>query len=354
MDTTEEQLEEDNADEKKVGPGSLKKKKGGKRKQRNLEDLKADKENLEDENKSLKDEIRSLRKEKKDLKDSYESLLNENKKLENEKELLSQELTNVKEKLVDCGNQCENWKIKNEQMFHRLSEVVSHQITNTNPLIQDINYRDQSRQIAEVFRAELYNKQWGDAFDVLNTVNLPERDILEILRDICRDSYLICSFVLTGQADTLRKALYPFDTKHHSLNNSAWVSTDALKDLPEVVRDEFIHSRRQFKDFEKILQEQCCNSLATKRLVGTYGEDIIPRMKSYIYSCIQISWDMLLQKPPIYLDFDMVTGCQIDPEVCGVYSYRGSTVEYMVWPVVYHHHGGPVLMKGIVQAFQQL
>lgn len=60
---------------------------------------------------------------------------------------------------------------------------------------------------------------------------------------------------------------------------------------------------------------------------------------------------MLLQKPPMNFDFLVsANGSGIDPDVCDLFSFPGSKVDFVVWPVLYRHVGGGVMSKGIVQA----
>ncbi|XP_021352156.1 uncharacterized protein LOC110449540 isoform X2 [Mizuhopecten yessoensis] len=266
MDTTEQQPEENHFGENAAGCGKSKKKKDNRknRQRQNLKHLQEENQNFQDENASLNQELSNVRRELTDCRKQH-----------------GQELIEVHRQLTDCRQQCEQLKDKNEAMLQRYSEVVSNQMKN-NPSIQDINYQDKPRQIAEAFRGELYSRKWCDAFDVVDIGVTSERDQLEILRDLCR--------------------------------------------------------------------EQCSDVYATKKLTTTYGEGIVSQLEPYISSCIQICWDMLLQKPPMFLDFNMTRGCKINPEVCDFYANQGSVVEFVVWPVLYRHFGGPVLNKGIVQA----
>ncbi|XP_033744248.1 M protein, serotype 6-like [Pecten maximus] len=165
---------------------------GGKSKNKKRNKKKKSQQDLEgpkDDNKSLRKENKSLRDENRTILDQNKRLQDENKRHHDEKTLLTQELTNINTQLTDCRQQCDQLRGQNEDMLQRYSQVLSNQIMNNNPSIQDLNYRDQPRQIAETFRAELYNKQWGDAFDVLDTKLPSERDQLEILRDLCRYLY---------------------------------------------------------------------------------------------------------------------------------------------------------------------
>ncbi|OWF51180.1 uncharacterized protein LOC110449540 isoform X1 [Mizuhopecten yessoensis] len=337
MDTTEQQPEENHFGENAAGCGKSKKKKDNRknRQRQNLKHLQEENQNFQDENASLNQELSNVRRELTDCRKQH-----------------GQELIEVHRQLTDCRQQCEQLKDKNEAMLQRYSEVVSNQMKN-NPSIQDINYQDKPRQIAEAFRGELYSRKWCDAFDVVDIGVTSERDQLEILRDLCRDSFLICTYVLIGQAENLKHALDPTamegDSSNYS-NCSVCPLASVLNKLPEVIRDEFIQNSRQSKVLEKILQEQCSDVYATKKLTTTYGEGIVSQLEPYISSCIQICWDMLLQKPPMFLDFNMTRGCKINPEVCDFYANQGSVVEFVVWPVLYRHFGGPVLNKGIVQA----
>ena len=58
---------------------------------------------------------------------------------------------------------------------------------------------------------------------------------------------------------------------------------------------------------------------------------------------------MKIQDPPVILDFSAKRGDVFDDKVYRHFTKSGTRIDYMVWPVMYLHHNGPLLQKGVVQ-----
>lgn len=77
-------------------------------------------------------------------------------------------------------------------------------------------------------------------------------------------------------------------------------------------------------------------------------------MKTQFFEkCIKLCWCMVIQDPIMYLDEDIKPGTSIDKNTYKEFVKSGNKVKYVVWPALFLHQDGPLLYKGIVQAYWQ-
>ena len=69
----------------------------------------------------------------------------------------------------------------------------------------------------------------------------------------------------------------------------------------------------------------------------------------YVNSCLSISWEMVTQDPPMYLQFKVRHGSDVDMDKFSFYSRPGHVVDYLVWPALLREENGAILQKGVVQ-----
>ena len=70
-------------------------------------------------------------------------------------------------------------------------------------------------------------------------------------------------------------------------------------------------------------------------------------VQKYISSCVEIMWLMVVQDPPLALSIS--SSSRFDTQVFREYTKRGPDVDYVVWPALLLHEGGPLLCKGVAQ-----
>lgn len=99
-----------------------------------------------------------------------------------------------------------------------------------------------------------------------------------------------------------------------------------------------------FQDFLSVLDFQKSRHLRSFHMKEV--KDIAP----YITRCLAISWEMVVQDPPMYLQFKVRHGTLVDREKYNFYTTEGDVVDYLVWPAVLREENGAVLQKGKVQA----
>ncbi|XP_060576232.1 uncharacterized protein LOC132733589 [Ruditapes philippinarum] len=97
------------------------------------------------------------------------------------------------------------------------------------------------------------------------------------------------------------------------------------------------------------------NFKATMPYLLTILEIFVPKeeetviLRNYVRTTTETCWLMCLHEPP--LTFKYCEDNNIFNEVYfNPYTRSGDTVEFLVWPAILLHDGGPLLLKGVAQA----
>ncbi|KAK3582920.1 hypothetical protein CHS0354_009727 [Potamilus streckersoni] len=79
----------------------------------------------------------------------------------------------------------------------------------------------------------------------------------------------------------------------------------------------------------------------------------LPMTSKYLKRCINLCWEMGVQEKPLHMDsiskLDACVGKSFDKDKFRPYTKSGETVAFVVWPSLYLHEGGPILVKGFAQ-----
>lgn len=62
---------------------------------------------------------------------------------------------------------------------------------------------------------------------------------------------------------------------------------------------------------------------------------------------------MRVQDPPVTIEWSVPSDGKFNTDMYRAYTKSGDHVEYVVWPAIYLHEGGPVLMKGVAQGIKR-
>lgn len=75
----------------------------------------------------------------------------------------------------------------------------------------------------------------------------------------------------------------------------------------------------------------------------------------YAKRCIELSWAMCEHSPPVYMLFEkeIKDDTPFKSDVYKPYTRLGKDLEYVVWPPLYLHQGGPMLSKGVAQGINK-
>lgn len=270
----------------------------------------------------------------------------------------------VKEKEEACNKaekKMREAKKLNEELMKRLHEQEKKSPAKMNgaaspaaPLADDM---DRMRKISERFAVELYGGLWREAFEKLTTVfKREEKKSLQILMDFCTEAYLHCRRTARQQLDSVY-SLLTNPSVTHGRNSISRRSPSSKQSTPENIPPSLRHQIVQFRkdptrdfldslydDFLSVLDFQKSRHLRSFHMKEV--KDIAP----YITRCLAISWEMVVQDPPMYLQFKVRHGTPVDREKYNFYTTEGDVVDYLVWPAVLREENGAVLQKGKVQA----
>lgn len=79
-----------------------------------------------------------------------------------------------------------------------------------------------------------------------------------------------------------------------------------------------------------------------------WKKDIQGIVEPFLKECIQICWLMVNKDPPMYWKVSEKRGSKIIKKIYKLYSRNGEKVGYLVWPVLFLHEKGPLLLMGVV------
>lgn len=60
---------------------------------------------------------------------------------------------------------------------------------------------------------------------------------------------------------------------------------------------------------------------------------------------------MVIQDPMMHLDDELESDSEFDKTIYKEFVKKGDRVQFVVWPALFLYKGGPLLYKGVVQAY---
>lgn len=70
----------------------------------------------------------------------------------------------------------------------------------------------------------------------------------------------------------------------------------------------------------------------------------------FLKKCAQVCWLMVIQDPQVFVDTNLNDiRKHFDTDRYKTYTKTGTYVDFIVWPTLYLHKGGDILMKGVAQ-----
>ncbi|XP_076070132.1 uncharacterized protein LOC143041881 [Mytilus galloprovincialis] len=246
-------------------------------------------------------------------------------------------------------------RCEKDELQTRLSSVAGEKLTKGNPSITDLGDPNRPMKISEKY-GELYDNEWTDAMDNNKAVKecykeLADSGIEEIiihhLHRLLKCCYKECLAKADEQIQTLGKAFaetmcLTFDSEEEILS------------LP-VCKEASMFRRAKSVDFAKLLFENkmLCRNVMDDWNYNYKNEKVMQLLmtSSFFEKCVYICWSMAIQDPVMYLDEDVQAETQIDKNTYKEFVKSGNTVAFVVWPALFLHKDGPLLYKGVVQAY---
>lgn len=211
----------------------------------------------------------------------------------------------------------------------RLSDIMGTKLRDNNPAITDLNDPNRPMKLGDQF-SELYENEWTDAFsDIVDckNLNLTEIETIAVLLDMLKEVYNICLEDIEEQLSGHKKLVQGF-------------SDDEIEPFLKTAKESV---KTNAANYIPLLYRKITSSTSTCKTVAQYKDFSL----AYVENCVKICYFAAVQNPPMVIDFEPV---QIfDKQSYREYTRSGTIVEYVVWPVLYLHKGGPILSKGVVQ-----
>ncbi|XP_053399408.1 uncharacterized protein LOC123558379 [Mercenaria mercenaria] len=208
-----------------------------------------------------------------------------------------------------------------------------------------------AEKIAEAFN-EVYECEWQDAFKEIKKLQagkqspMKDRDIIKCLREIVLKTYSFCTEESTKQVTLMEQACVCIMTTGELKGAQDFKLVDSEY-------KEFIFEYRKHMADVSIFRVQ-------NIFVFNYLDKILDKyslkrasksaLSAYTKKCVELSWWMVVQCPPIYLLPGDEDGL-FDNKIYKHYKKGGKfkIIEFIVWPALFTKEGGPVLSKGIAQ-----
>lgn len=182
---------------------------------------------------------------------------------------------------------------------------------------------------------QLYENEWMDAFTEQTVAHgIEEQQAIQMLLNILTIVFQHCQKLASSQLENVEKIIRDFNTTAESLEGKEFIS--------------YLKAQRRMKYSYNV--ESIKMTLDSQ--LQTFLPAVEPKFatKSYITAVIDFCWLVNLQDPPCTISWDLRTGEPFQTDKYRVYKHSGKQVDYIVWPVMYSHQGGVVLLKGVAQA----
>ncbi|XP_052811627.1 uncharacterized protein LOC128239165 isoform X2 [Mya arenaria] len=291
------------------------------------------------ENATLKAEIENLKEQIKELTTKLSDAERNNRQeivqLESKIEILKKGRDNLKEKLIHINR-------KIPQFFSQRpvkgtapavpdsSTVVGVQKAAGDPNISELSDENRPTKLAENF-SEIYDNEWTDAYEDAENEGLDERKAIQKLLGILMDVDGGCRSMANEFKNNIKRAALSLS------ENGSNVKETKI----DVTRNNLLKEIQ--KSFAPLLVEDVYRNLVKKNKLK------LPKNTERFYrSCMELCWLMSVQDPPVVFDTPK-TGGKFDSDRYRTYTKMGKQLDYVVWPPMLLHAGGPLLAKGVAQ-----
>ncbi|XP_060562949.1 uncharacterized protein LOC132722457 [Ruditapes philippinarum] len=250
--------------------------------------------------------------------------------VKNEIRDLKKQLNHTLSKLHDTQAELDDTKT-------RLSKAMGNRLTDNNPNITDLSDRNRPTKLAEKC-AELYDNQWTDAFEILEKYFSTDEAVIESLLHILQATMNFCQKTAQNQLEELEKTLQLADNKE---NND--VSNSVKKQLKDTRKASALSALDNLRNMFTSYLRQSADQTVTKAL----------EIEEFTFECLELCWFMMVNDPPVAFAPLLAKGTHFNSDLYKPYTSSGTHVEYVVWPALLLHEGGPILAKGVAQGINK-
>lgn len=222
------------------------------------------------------------------------------------------------------------------------SKQASQAVRSNNPNVADLSDIHRPTQIAERF-SELYDNEWTEAFEELTNKHAnKEKEAIILLLDFVQTAYKMCRNEGEKQIAQIVTVIQNI-LESGDPNKS---STKQTNSVPNVEGQYLLVEYRKsiadkaLKRLQDVLLEELFRKhhIDKKKAMTPYD-----RLAAYAMKCIELSWWMCVQDPPVYMCSNIDSHKDFR-----AYTKSGGTVDYIVWPTLKLQEGA-TLFKGIAQ-----
>ncbi|XP_052797151.1 uncharacterized protein LOC128229324 isoform X2 [Mya arenaria] len=305
----------------------------------------------------------------------------------NELEKLKRENKELQTSLKDVQLVGEDLQREKELLLTRLSRFAGEKLTADNPNIADLSDPCRPTRLGEQY-SEIYDNEWTNAFEGLLDCGYSQSEAIDTLKDTLMNIDTFCNqkadMVLKKAEDSVNLLFEDYTKsvnfkvnlneqsidvsakKKHMFSdvlNSATMGAMGLQKrwLPKGGNQPASLSAMQTKldikpvnieDKLKKLRKEVSSSIVPivqrAYIEAFWNRECIPVLKPFVKACLHLCWKMVVQSPP--MRFKLVTkGQRFDANLFKEYTLSGTTVDFVVWPALLLHDGGPLIAKGIAQ-----
>lgn len=194
---------------------------------------------------------------------------------------------------------------------------------------------------------ELFDDGWARAYDYFSSCDWSDIEIIITLQRILRASFAFCKDVSTEQLQNIEgEALYP---------SASWMDDNGI--IARLQKPSFSREITHLaKMYQRTTARECLPALQK-----TFVEQVLPTfvdpekfndpvVREYGQKCIEISWAMCVQDPPMAFVNRIDRGEDFDHNRFRKYTESDEDkFDFLVWPAMLSHEAGPLLVKGIAQ-----
>ncbi|XP_033743516.1 LOW QUALITY PROTEIN: uncharacterized protein LOC117329606 [Pecten maximus] len=270
-------------------------------------------------------------------------------------EKLRKEVARQKEEFDAQDMELRQVRRQKEEALTRLSEIAGQKLRQNNPGIADLSSENRPTKIAERFK-ELYANEWTDAFTELTT-KFEEKKTVDILLMTLLESYEFTVDIADKHLKQLKySAQMPtfIEEVEDEYSKSREKKGDqGTKQMPVQLSDECADLLKQLrKTSASAFVQEIQDSFVKQRQVKVPEVNGSPAMIKFNKACVDITWAMNVQTPPLVFAPKPATGTPVQTELYSLYTQSGDVVDYVVWLACLLHKDGPLLAKGVLQPFK--
>ncbi|XP_063414617.1 uncharacterized protein LOC134696633 [Mytilus trossulus] len=245
-----------------------------------------------------------------------------------------------------------------DELQSRLSSIAGEKLSKGNPGITDLSDPNRPMKISERY-GELYDNEWTDVMVKVELIkpHFPDLEKSELDEIIVRHLYRTlmfcyqeCTKISLKQTQTIRQTIaesfnLTIDSENTEPNLPGW-------------KEISFYRKHHGDDFATSLITKCTSQKLCENILENWDycyksamfmEELLKT--PFFDKCVHLCWYMAIQEPMMYLDHKLQVDTKYNKTEYKEYVQSGDKVRYIVWPALYLHEKGPLLYKGVVQAY---